>query len=91
MQDLTKIFDQETVQNISNLIETKMDKLNNVPEFHDKDQLFAMKLDELENSLSGDLQEKLNDLMRLNYQLEDYYLTLSYFIGYKHHIDSENL
>ena len=84
MNDLGNLFDKETVENISNMIENKMYVLNNVKDFHDKDQAFAISLEKLESSLSDELNEQLDDVMRLNYQVEAYYFTLAYFLGKQH-------
>ena len=91
MNDLINLFDKETVENISNMIESKMFILNNVKDFHKKDQLFAVAIEKLENTLSDELSNQLDDIMRLNYQIESYYLTLAYFLGIQHGKLSTNL
>ncbi len=84
MKEFGKLFDKETVENISNMIENKMYVLNNVKDFHDKDQAFAIALEKLESSLSSKLNEQVDNVMRLNYQVEAYYFTLAYFLGIQH-------
>lgn len=84
MGDLANLFDKETVENISNLIENKMHILNNVPEFKEKDQSLADATEKLEDALSEDLSDQFDDVMRLHYQVEEYYYTLAYFLGKQH-------
>lgn len=84
MSDLTNIFDKETVENISNLVENKMHILNRVSEFKKKDQSLADATEKLENALSEDLRNQFNDVMRLHYQVEEYYYTLAYLLGRQH-------
>ena len=84
MGDLANLFDKETVENISNLIENKMHILNNVPEFKEKDQSLADATEKLKDALSEDLSDQFDDVMRLHYQVEEYYYTLAYFLGKQH-------
>lgn len=81
MNDFDKIFDKETVERISNFVEKKMFILNNVKDFHEKDKLYASVLEKLENSLSSESNDYLNEFMRLNYQIDSYYYTLAYYLG----------
>ena len=84
MSDFQDFFDRETVSKISELIEDKMPLLNKLPEFKEKDKNFAMAMENFENSLSEDSLKKFNDVMKLNYQIDEYYFTLAYFLGIKH-------
>lgn len=84
MKSFGNLFDKETVERISSLVEDKMYVLNNVKDFHKKDEQFALLLDEFEDSLSDELDEKFDDLMRVNYQINSYYFTLAYFLGKQH-------
>lgn len=83
MQDLEKLLDKETVENISKLVLDKMPILNQIKEFKNADQKFAEKLEELENTLSEELNNDLDEVMRLHYNVIDYYLTFAYFLGLK--------
>ena len=73
MKDFINIFDKDTVQSISSIVENKMYILNNIEDFHNKDLEYATELENLQNSLSIDLNNKLNNLIRISYQIEDYY------------------
>lgn len=83
MYDLENLFNEETVEHISNLVEEKMPILKDISAFNKKDENLALKLEQLENSLSEDSKEKLNHLMKLIYQVDEYYFTLAYFLGIK--------
>lgn len=84
MNNIGNLFDKETVENISKLVQDKMQILNNVTEFKEKDQSFASALENLEDRLSDELNDQFDDIMRLNYQIESYYFTLAYFLGLQH-------
>lgn len=84
MGDLSNLFDEDTVESIGNLVEEKMPLLNQVPAFKEKDQSLAIAMEELENTLSTELKNKLDDVMRLQYQIDSYYFTLAYFLGKQH-------
>ena len=84
MDDLSNLFDEDTVEAISNLVEEKMSLLNNISAFKEKDQALATATEELENALSKELNDKLDKVMKLHYQIDSYYFTLAYFLGKQH-------
>ena len=84
MGDLSSLFDEDTVENISNLVEDKMPLLNTVTAFKEKDEALAIATEELENALSKELNHKLDTVMKLHYQIDSYYFTLAYFLGKQH-------
>lgn len=84
MSDLSNLFDEDTVKDISNLVESKMNLLNKVPAFKEKDQNLAIATEDFENALSDELNDKFDDVMRLHYQIDSYYFTLAYFLGLQH-------
>ena len=77
------LFDEDTVETISNLVEDKMPLLNSVPPFKEKDQILAKATEEFENLLSENLKNKFDDVMKLHYEIDSYYFTLAYFLGRK--------
>lgn len=91
MNDFTNIFDADTVETISNLVENKMYVLNKIEDFQKNDEKFALALEELENSISEESRSILHEVMRLNYHIESYYFTLAYFLGKEHSEQSNNL
>lgn len=84
MENLENFFDKDMVETISNFVELKMDMLKSIPDFKEKDSLFSAMMEELDESLPEDLKEKFDELIRLNYQLEDYYFTLAFVLGSKY-------
>ena len=84
MNDLNNLFDENTVEAISNLVEDKMPLLNKITAFKEKDYALAMATEELESILSTELNNKFDDIMRLHYQIDSYYFTLAYFLGKQH-------
>ena len=84
MEKFEELFDKEMVENISNLVEDKMKILKEVKDFREKDKKLSACMEELDNLLPEDLQEKFDEVMRLNYQVEDYYFTLAYLLGIKY-------
>ena len=91
MIDFENIFNEDTVEVISNLVESKMHLLNKVPAFKKKDEALANSIEQLENVLSMEQNAKLNDVMRLHYQIDSYYFTLAYFLGKQHAEQIEKL
>ena len=84
MGDLSNLFDEDTVEAISNLVEDKMPLLNGITSFKEKDQTLAIATEDLENALSKELNDKLDNVMKLHYQIDSYYFTLAYFLGQQH-------
>lgn len=91
MASFENIFDEDTVESISNLIESKMPLLNKVPKFKQKDEALAKATEELEDILSKEQNEKLDNIMRLYYQIDSYYFTLAYFLGKQHGMQIKKL
>ena len=84
MESFEELFDKEMVENISNLVESKMKILKDVKDFKEKDKKLSFCMEELDNSLPEELKEKFDDVMRLTYQVENYYFTLAYLLGSKY-------
>ena len=84
MGDLSSLFDESTVEAISNLVEEKMPLLNKISAFKEKDQTLAIATEELENTLSQEQKIKFDTVMKLHYQIDSYYFTLAYFLGKQH-------
>ncbi len=84
MDNLINLFDEDTVENISNLVEEKMPLLNGIASFKEKDQALATATEEFENALSKELKVKFDNVITLHYQIDSYYFTLAYFLGKKY-------
>lgn len=83
IETFEELFDEEIIKRISSFIEEKSDKLLKIQDFKEKDSQFNKLLEEIENNISSDLKDKMDELVRKMYQLESYYFTLAYFIGAK--------
>lgn len=81
MQNLEKLFDKETVLAISSMIEDRMPLLNQIQDFKEKDKQYAIAMESFQNSLSEDKSKQFDGVMRLGYKVDEYYLTLAYFLG----------
>ena len=84
MGDLSSLFDEGTVEAISNLVEEKMPLLNKISAFKEKDQTLAIATEELENTLSQEQKIKFDTVMKLHYHIDSYNFTLAYFLGNQH-------
>lgn len=91
MENFEELFDKITVKNISNLVEEKMKLLKNVQDFKEKDRKLYLAMEELDNILSDELREKFDNIVRLTYQVEEYYFTLAYILGTKYCKDTEKI
>lgn len=84
MDNLRNLFDEDTVETISTLVEKKMHLLNSIPAFGEKDHSLAVETEKFESSLSKDQNDSFDSVMKLHYQIDSYYFTLAYFLGKKH-------
>ena len=84
MEKFEELFDKEIVENISNFVEEKMKLLKDVEDFKEKDKKLTISMEELDKFLTDELQEKFDEVMRLNYQVEEYYFTLAFLLGMKY-------
>lgn len=84
MGDLKNLFDDDTVETISSLVEEKMHLLNCIPSFKEKDRTLAIETEKFESSLSKDQNDSFDSVMKLHYQIDSYYFALAYFLGKKH-------
>ena len=84
MNNDKELFDKDMISNITQFVESKEDILKNVKDFKEKDKMLALSLEALEDELSKGNKEKLDKVMKLMYQIEEYYITLAYMLGTKY-------
>ena len=84
MHDFEELFDKDSMDHIIDIIEDKMSVLKKIPDFNEKEKMLYDNMEIIENSLPEDLEAIYGNIMKLTYQLEDYYFTLAYLIGLKH-------
>ena len=83
MDNAKETFDRKTVEDISKLVEDKMNILQEVEDFKQKDETLSNISEEFEGLLPDELKSKFKSIMKLAYQLDEYYFTLAYFLGAK--------
>ena len=79
-----ELFDKDIISHINQFVESKEDILKNVKDFNEKDKMLALSIEDLENEISKEDKEKLDKVMKLMYQIEEYYITLAYMLGTKY-------
>lgn len=84
MDNFEELFDRETVEHISSLVEDKMYVLKDVKDFKEKEKKLSQFMEEMDQALPEELKEKFDDVVRLTYQVEEYYFTLAYMLGSKY-------
>ena len=88
---IMEIFNNETKNFISNLIEEKLPILKGNKDFKEKYARLSDSMDELEKTLSKNQKELFNEIVNLFYETEKYYFTLSYSLGIKYGEDLKKL
>lgn len=78
-----QIFEDGTYKVISNLVEEKMSILRNNKEFNQKYEELMYRIDELNSILKDEQKDKLDQIIKLFYETEEYYFGLSYLLGIK--------
>ena len=79
-----QIFENENYKYISNLVEEKIPILRQNKEFNQKYENLMLKIDQLSSMLEGEPKEILEEIIKLFYETEAYYFTLSYSLGVKY-------
>ena len=87
----TEIFQGENYKKISELVEKNIAKLRQNQKFNKKYLRLTQALDEEESMLNEQQKEKLNEIITLFYETEEYYFALAYSLGVKYGKDLENL
>ena len=91
MEDFESIFDKDIVSNINNFIEAKMEKLDKVKDFSEKNKKLTMNIETLDEKMPEELKDTFDEMIKLTYQVEEYYFTLAYFLGTKYGKQIEKL
>ena len=85
------IFNNEDYKFISNFIEDKIHILKENENFQ-KDYLrLTDAIEELEQTLSPEQKNRLNEILQLFYKTEEFYLAFSYSLGVKYGTDLKSL
>lgn len=79
-----KIFDNDNYKYISNFVESKIGKLRENDDFEKKYVRLFNEIEELEAQMTNNQKEKLNKIIELIHNTEEYYFALSYSLGVKY-------
>ena len=86
-----ELFDQDSISSINDFVENKSNLLNEIKDFKEKDKTLSLYMDELEKQLDKESKEKFDQIIKLMYQVEEYYIALAYSLGTKYGENIENL
>lgn len=79
-----ELFDKTEVGSISDFVESKSPILNEIDDFKEKDKMLSLNMELFEKELSADEKEKFDNIIKLMYQVEEYYISLAYSLGVKY-------
>lgn len=86
-----EIFENGDYKTISHMIEEKVRNLRKNTEFNQKYLSLTDKIDKLEREITPEQRNELNEIVKLFYELEEYYFAFSYSLGVKFGNDLETL
>ena len=86
-----ELFDQDSISSINEFVENKSNLLNEIKDFKEKDKTLSLYMDELEKQLDKESKDKFDQIIKLMYQVEEYYIALAYSLGTKYGENIENL
>ena len=79
-----ELFDKTEVSSISDFVESKSPILNEIDDFKEKDKMLSLNMELFEKELSTEDKEKFDNIIKLMYQVEEYYISLAYSLGVKY-------
>lgn len=86
-----ELFESDMISYITQFVESKEDLLKNVKEFKEKDKMLLLCMENFEKDLSKENKDKFDKIIKLMYQLEEYYITLAYMLGTKYGKNIEHI
>lgn len=91
MENEVDFFKNGDYKFIMNLIDKKITILNQYEDFNEKYLELLDIIEDLEITLEDSQKEKFNEIVRLFYNIEEYYLALAYSLGVKYCKELEKL
>ena len=79
-----EIFANNDFKFISDFVEQKMSILKENKNFENESKRLSDAIEELEQTLSKQQKEKLDEIIKLFYKTEEYYFAFSYSLGVKY-------
>lgn len=86
-----EIFQGDNYKKISELIDKNIPVLRQNNDFNKKYLQLTHAIDEAETMLNKTQKEKLNEIITLFYETEEYYFALAYSLGVKYGYDLEKI
>ena len=84
MNDKSELFDNDLISKINDFVENKSNLLNEIEDFKEKDKLLYLNMEEFIKTISNEDKNKFDQIIKLMYQIEEYYIALSYILGSKY-------
>ena len=91
MNNSKELFDKDTISYINQFVESKDELIKDAKDFKEKDDMLCLYMEDLENKLSKENKEKFDKVIKLMYQVEEYYIALAYMLGSKYGNNIEKL
>lgn len=85
------IFKNDDYLYISNFIEDKLPELRKIDKYNKVYLENSTLIEELDALLQGKEKQKLNEIIKTNYELENYYFAYAFLLGAKYSKKIENL
>ena len=81
MNSYKKLFDKDSINNIVQFVESKEKVLRDVKDFNEKEKMLSLCIEVLDSELSKENKDKFDKVIKLMYQIEEYYIALAYILG----------
>ena len=91
MENKIDFFENGDYKYVTNLVNERIEKLKKCEEFNKKYQKLYDLMDDIELLFDDKQKEKFNEIVKLFYDLEEYYFALAYSLGIKYGNDLKNL
>lgn len=85
------IFQNDDYLYISNFVEDKLSELRKIDKYNKTYLENSSLIEELDTLLQGEEKQKMNEIIKNNYELENYYFAYAFLLGAKYSKKIENL
>ena len=85
------VFQNDDYLYISNFIEDKLPELREIDKYNKIYLENSSLIEELDSLLQEEERQKFNDIIKTNYELENYYFAYAFLLGAKYSKKIENL
>ena len=91
MKSKIDLFNNGDYKIINELIEKRISILKEDENFNKKYDMLSIKIDEFEIELRGEQKNKFQDIIKLFYEMEEYYFAFAYSLGVKYGKDLKEI